>query len=186
MMLIFIVIWSLWFISEIVLNIFFRSNREDIKGVDKNSLRIIWITIGIANLAAILFAKIDLFPIGKTLIISYIGLFLIITGMIIRFTAIYTLGRFFTVDLTIKENHKIKMDGLYKFIRHPAYSGALLSFLGFGLSLNDYTSLVVITIPVTLAFINRIRIEEKLLIDQFGKEYIEYMKRTYCLIPFIY
>jgi protein-S-isoprenylcysteine O-methyltransferase Ste14 len=185
-MILFIIVWSIWFISEIVLNRFFRSGRDDKKGVDKNSLRIIWITIGIANLAAILFAQIDLCPIDKTLIISDIGLFLIITGIIIRFIAIYTLGRFFTVDLTIKENHKLKMDGLYKIIRHPSYSGALLSFLGFGLSLNDYTSLAVIAIPVTLAFINRIRIEEKMLIDQFGIAYIAYMKKTYRLIPFIY
>ena len=185
-MIIFITVWSAWFISEIVLNRFFRSGLKDKKGEDKNSLRIIWITIGIANLAAIFCAQIDLFPIGKTLVISYIGLFLILTGMIIRFIAIYTLGSFFTVDLTIKENHKIKKDGLYKIIRHPAYSGALLSFLGFGLSLNDYTSLAIIAIPVTLAFINRIMIEEKLLTDQFGTEYSDYMNKTYRLIPWIY
>jgi protein-S-isoprenylcysteine O-methyltransferase Ste14 len=185
-MILFIIVWSIWFISELVLNRFFRSGRDDKKGVDKNSLRLIWITIGIANVAAILFAEIDLFPISKNLIVSYIGLFLIITGMIIRFAAIYTLGRFFTVDLTIKEDHKIKMDGLYKIIRHPSYSGSLLSFLGFGLSLNDYTSLAVIAIPVTFAFINRIRIEEKLLKDQFGADYSDYMKKTYRLIPWIY
>jgi protein-S-isoprenylcysteine O-methyltransferase Ste14 len=156
------------------------------KGVDKNSLRIIWITIGIANLAAILFSRIHFLPIDKTPVISYIGLFLIVTGMIIRFTAIYTLGRFFTVDLTIKENHKIKMDGLYKIIRHPSYTGSLMSFLGFGLSLNDWISLVVIFVPVFIAFIYRIRLEEKMLTINFGSDYSDYMKKTYRLIPWIY
>jgi protein-S-isoprenylcysteine O-methyltransferase Ste14 len=106
--------------------------------------------------------------------------------MIIRFIAIYSLGRFFTVDLTIKDNHKIKKDGLYRLLRHPSYSGSLLSFLGYGLSLNDWISLIVIFIPVTIAFLYRIRIEEKLLTDQFGNDYIDYMKKTNCLIPFIY
>ena len=185
-MILFISVWAIWFISEILLNRLFRSGRHDKKGLDRDSIRIIWITIGFANIAAILFANIDLFPIGKTLMIPYIGLFLIITGMIIRFMAIYSLGRFFTVDLTIKENHEIKTDGLYKIIRHLSYSGSLLSFLGFGLSLNDWISSVVITIPVTIAFIYRIRIEEKLLADRFGSGYIDYMKNTYRLIPWIY
>jgi protein-S-isoprenylcysteine O-methyltransferase Ste14 len=177
-MFIFIIIWSAWFLSEIILNKIFRSGRDDRKGADKGSIRIIWITIGLANLSGILFSK--------TIFVPYIGLLLIITGMIIRFIAIYSLGRFFTVDLTIKDNHKIKKDGLYRLLRHPSYSGSLLSFLGYGLSLNDWISLIVIFIPVTIAFLYRIRIEEKLLTDQFGNDYIDYMKKTNCLIPFIY
>jgi protein-S-isoprenylcysteine O-methyltransferase Ste14 len=185
-MILFYSVWAIWFISEILLNRLFRSGRRDKKGLDKGSVRVIWITIGIANLAAILFAEIDLLPIGKTLIMPYIGLVLIVTGMIIRFIAIYTLGRFFTVDLTIREDHKIKMDGLYKIVRHPSYSGSLISFIGFGLSLNHWVSLAVITIPVATAFLYRIRIEEKLLTDQFGAAYVEYMRNTYRLIPWIY
>jgi protein-S-isoprenylcysteine O-methyltransferase Ste14 len=185
-MFIFIIIWSAWFLSEIILNKIFRSGRDDRKGADKGSIRIIWITIGLANLSGILFKILHFLPVSKTIFVPYIGLLLIITGMIIRFIAIYSLGRFFTVDLTIKDNHKIKKDGLYRLLRHPSYSGSLLSFLGYGLSLNDWISLMVIFIPVTIAFLYRIRIEEKLLTDQFGNDYIDYMKKTNCLIPFIY
>jgi protein-S-isoprenylcysteine O-methyltransferase Ste14 len=185
-MILFIIIWAVWFTSEILLNRFFRSGHKDKKGVDKNSLRIIWITIGVANMIAVLFAQISLLSIGKTLIIPHIGLFMIISGMIIRFAAIYTLGKFFTVDLTIKEDHKIKKDGLFTLIRHPSYTGSLLSFFGFGLSLNDWISLVVIFIPVLMAFIYRIRLEEKMLTDKFGTDYSDYMKNTYRLIPWIY
>jgi protein-S-isoprenylcysteine O-methyltransferase Ste14 len=61
-----------------------------------------------------------------------------------------------------------------------------LSFLGYGLSLNDWISLFVIVLPITLAFLYRIRIEEKLLVQQFGEDYSGYMKKTYRLIPGIY
>jgi protein-S-isoprenylcysteine O-methyltransferase Ste14 len=106
--------------------------------------------------------------------------------MMIRFAAIRTLGKFFTVDLAIKNDHRLIKNGLYKYIRHPSYTGSLLSFLGLGFSLNNWISLIVIFIPVLISFIYRIHIEEKLLIAQIGLAYTDYMKQTKRLIPLIY
>jgi protein-S-isoprenylcysteine O-methyltransferase Ste14 len=185
-MTIFTIIWSIWFISEIILSRLLRSGQYDKKGQDKGSFGIIWITVGIAITLAIYCTVYINFPISSLLIIPYIGLILMVIGMIFRFIAVWSLGRLFTVDVTIRENHVIKKEGLYRIIRHPSYSGSLVSFVGFSISLNNWLSLIIITILVTLAMLYRIKIEEKLLIDQFGSEYTEYMKRTYRLIPFIY
>jgi len=106
--------------------------------------------------------------------------------MAIRFISIWTLGKYFTVDVTIRDDHKLKKDGFYKIIRHPSYSGSLVSFIGFGISLNNWISLTTVVILIMISFIYRIRIEEKVLIDQFGKEYLDYKKNTYRLIPWIY
>jgi len=106
--------------------------------------------------------------------------------MILRFISIWSLGKFFTVDVTIRDNHKIKQDGLYRIIRHPSYTGMLLSFIGLGISINNWISLLTISILVTIAMLYRIKIEERALKDQFGSEYSDYMKRTYRLIPWIY
>jgi protein-S-isoprenylcysteine O-methyltransferase Ste14 len=169
-----------------VLNRLLRSGENDRKDHDKGSLRMIWITIGIANSMGIAFYILFKIPVSNLLAIPYIGLLLIITGMIIRFVAIWSLGRLFTVDATIRDNHKIKKDGMYSTIRHPSYSGSLLSFVGFGISLNNWISLIIISVLVTIAMLSRIKIEEKLLKDQFGSEYLEYMKKTFRLIPFFY
>ena len=185
-MLIFIIIWSLWFISEILLNRFLRSGNHDKKDQDKGSINIIWITIGIANSVGIIFSIFFHIPISNLLIIPYFGLILIILGMILRFISVWSLGRLFTVDVTIRDHHKIKKDGIYSIIRHPSYSGSLLSFIGFGISLNNWISLIIISILVTIAMLYRIKIEERLLIDQFGFEYLDYTKKTYRLIPWIY
>ncbi len=182
----FIIIWSIWFLSEILLNRLFRSADDDKKDQDKNSLRIIWLTIGIANLLGIIFTIFFRFPISRSLITPYLGLCLIVVGMVIRFMAIWSLGKFFTVDVTIRMDHKIKRDGMYRIIRHPSYLGSLLSFMGYGLSLNNWFSLVIILLPVTMAMLNRIKIEEKVLLNQFGLEYSEYLHTTYRLIPYIY
>jgi protein-S-isoprenylcysteine O-methyltransferase Ste14 len=185
-MVIFILVWSIWFISEILLNRFLRSGKNIKNDLDKGTIRIIWITIGIANSLGIIFAIFLSALICNNLIIPCVGLFLIVLGMILRFISIWTLGRFFTVDIAIRDDQTIKQDGIYRFIRHPSYSGSILSFVGFGISLNNWISLLVISIPVIIAMLNRIKIEERLLIDQFGGEYLDYMKKTDRLIPWIY
>jgi protein-S-isoprenylcysteine O-methyltransferase Ste14 len=58
--------------------------------------------------------------------------------------------------------------------------------MGFGLSLNNWLSLIIIIIPIIITMINRINIEERLLLEVFGTEYEEYKKRTRRLIPMIY
>lgn len=118
--------------------------------------------------------------------LGYSGLLLIVIGMIIRYTALRTLGRFFTVNLSIHENHKLVDHGLYKYIRHPSYSGSLLSFLGFSLSLSNWLSMIIIFVPVFISFLCRIRVEESLLLEQFGLKYEDYIKKTKRLIPLIY
>jgi len=111
---------------------------------------------------------------------------MIVTGMIFRFIAVYTLGRYFTVNVTIRKDHRIIQQGLYKYLRHPSYLGSLFSFLGNGFALNNWYGMLIVFIPVLLAFMNRIRVEEELLISNFGQEYIDYKKRTWRLLPFVY
>jgi protein-S-isoprenylcysteine O-methyltransferase Ste14 len=185
-MIIFYLLWTIWFVSEIVLNRLLRSGTYGKNDQDKGSTRIIWITIGIANTLGILSSVFLKAPLSHLSIIQYSGLLLIIAGLIIRFIAIFSLGRFFTVDVTILDHHKLKTDGLYRLIRHPSYLGSLISFLGFGISLNNWISLIIIFIPVTIAMLHRIKIEEQLLTKQFGTEYSDYIKKTFRLIPWIY
>jgi protein-S-isoprenylcysteine O-methyltransferase Ste14 len=186
MQLIFPIVWVVWFLSEVLLNRLFRSQNPGAKDADKQSLRLIWIAITVAISAGVYLSFIVSAPISSGSWLGYAGLLVIVAGIVIRFVSIRTLGKYFTVDLSIYDEHRLVMEGLYKYIRHPSYSGSLLSFFGLGLSLNNWISLVVICIPVFLAFLYRIRTEERLLLRQVGLGYAEYMKRTKRLIPKIY
>jgi len=183
---IFEIIWICWLLSEIFLNRLLRSKVANSRELDKNSLNLIWIAIIASMTSGVLIAIYCPSPIIKTNFLLYLGSALILVGMIIRFIAIRTLGKFFTVDLAIHGDQHLIMVGLYKYIRHPSYTGSLLSFAGFGLSLNNWLSLIIIIVPILVTFINRINIEEKLLQKQFGAEYEEYKRRTKRLIPMIY
>jgi protein-S-isoprenylcysteine O-methyltransferase Ste14 len=183
---IFEIIWICWLLSEILLNRLVRSKNANSKELDKNSLSLIWIAIIASMTSGVLIAIYWAAPMINTNLLLYLGSVLILVGMIIRFIAIRTLGKFFTVNLAVHGNHSLIKTGLYKHIRHPSYSGSLLSFVGFGLSLNNWISLIIILVPILVTFINRINIEEKLLFEQFGSAYEDYKKSTKRLIPMIY
>lgn len=183
---IFSIIWVLWFLSEVGLNILLRSKMPDSQETDKNSIRIIWITIILSVTAGVFIAINTNLPIVESIVFKYAGLILIIAGVVVRFTAIRTLGKFFTVNLAIDNEHRLIDKGFYKYIRHPSYTGSLISFLGLAVYLNNWISLPVILTPIISVFIFRINIEEKLLMQQPGLNYGEYINRTKRLIPFVY
>ncbi|MFW2135057.1 isoprenylcysteine carboxylmethyltransferase family protein [Chryseobacterium sp. TY4] len=57
-----------------------------------------------------------------------------------RFVIIQKVGKFFTVDISIKNDHQLKTDGFYKLSRCPSYTFAILTFVGLGLTLNNWLS----------------------------------------------
>ena len=73
-------------------------------------------------------------------------------------------------------------NGLYRFVRHPQYSGFILSIIGF--LVQWPTIITLIMAPMLLVMYNRLaKKEEKVMIDTFGEEYIEYMKKVPRFIP---
>ncbi|SKA45869.1 Phospholipid methyltransferase [Chitinophaga eiseniae] len=182
------IIYMAWFLSEILLHRILRGGApDDKKKKDKGSLAYIWIVILICvNVAVYLSYRTQLPILQRGSLMNYTGLSVILAGMIFRFYAIASLGRLFTVVVTIRKDHHLKKDGIYGVLRHPAYAGSLLSFLGFGLSLNNWLALIIAFVPVLAAFIHRMDIEEKVLTEQFGSEYTDYIRHTQRILPFIY
>lgn len=179
-----------WFLSEVFYKRKLSSNETDQKGKDKSSLTILWIiiisSITLSNFIANI--HLDTFSLAITdkIWIVYLGLLLIFAGIFGRLIVIKSLGKYFTVDVTIRKDHQIKKDGFYSVLRHPSYAASLLTFFGLGLYLNNWVAFAVAVIPPFLAFSYRISVEEKALIEQFGQEYLDYKKQTKKLIPYIY
>src|SRR5207249_1027008 len=106
-----------------------------------------------------------------------------LAGIAIRATAILTLQRFFTVRVMIQEGHQLVEHGVYSMVRHPSYSGALVSFVGLGLAFGNWLSLIVIAGAALAAFSYRIHVEEQALLAHFGDRYRQYAAHTRRLIP---
>ena len=119
-------------------------------------------------------------------ILASAGVVLFVAGLLLRWWAIITLGRFFTVDVTIEKDHELVEHGPFRIVRHPSYTGVLLAFVGFGLSLGNWAALLVILLPIGAAFIHRMNVEENALSVALGRQYTDYMRRTKRLVPFVY
>jgi protein-S-isoprenylcysteine O-methyltransferase len=111
---------------------------------------------------------------------------LFVVGLVFRWWAIITLGRFFTVDVTIEKDHQLVERGPFRWVRHPSYTGVLLAFVGFALTLRNWAAILVVLVPIFFAFIRRMNVEEEALRGALGERYSTYMKRTKRLIPGVY
>jgi len=131
------------------------------------------------------FAGIGSIQTGKSLM-APLGLSLLVAGVAIRWTAIHTLGKYFTGTVVIRDDHRLIRAGLYKHLRHPAYTGALVAHLGLGLSFANWFSLALSFVPYVVAAGYRIRVEEQALTEAFGEEYLDYSRNTKRLIPKLY
>lgn len=114
------------------------------------------------------------------------GILLILGGLYTRFSAMRTLAAYFTYEVGIQAEHVLVEKGLYRYIRHPGYLGELLIFLGIGLALTNWISLIGLFLPVLIAFNRRMSVEEKVLQTHFAAQYEAYRKRTWRLVPWVY
>lgn len=119
-------------------------------------------------------------------VVQVAGLVVMGIGIAVRSTAIAQLGRFHTPNVAVRTDHQLKVTGLYSLVRHPSYLGALIAYLGLGLALGNWLSLVVIISIVPCLYLYRIHEEDAAMLAAFGDAYRAYCIRTKRLIPWVY
>ena len=157
------------------------------KSQDEQSLKRITRCRNLSLLAVILsvFYPVVEFPLSPA-VRFLLSATLVLAGTGIRFQAIAALGAWFTSEVATQTGQKIVKHGLYKYLRHPAYTGSLVFFLGIGLSTNSLWGLAAVMALMSYALLRRISVEEKVLAASFGQEYTDYLKTTKKLIPFVF
>jgi len=130
-------------------------------------------------------------PNGEPLLIQviwvgWLGIGLIIAGVLFRIWAVLTLGRFFTVSVQISEGQKVVNSGPYRWLRHPSYTGIMVSTAGFGLALQNLASLVIALAIGFAALYQRIQVEERVLLTNLGEPYENFCKTRKRLIPWVW
>ena len=109
-----------------------------------------------------------------------------LTGVALRVWAIRTLGQYFTYVVKVTPDQKVVETGPYRLLRHPSYTGGLLTGVGIGLSLRYALGPAIIGAAMLAAYLVRIGVEETALAQGIGEPYRAYMARTKRLIPFIW
>ncbi|MFX0085921.1 MAG: methyltransferase family protein [Candidatus Hodarchaeota archaeon] len=118
--------------------------------------------------------------------LSWIGLFIYFLAAVVIILARVNLGKQGTGTLVVRENHELITTGLYKYLRHPMYSGTLLGVIGFALVSQSILISLITFVLYFWIFNKRLIYEENLLEKTFGEKYQKYKASSYRLIPFLY
>jgi protein-S-isoprenylcysteine O-methyltransferase Ste14 len=114
----------------------------------------------------------------------YAGIALMVVGLAFRWYSIRVLGKSFTYVVHTRPDQQVVEKGPYRWIRHPSYTGALLTIIGVLLALTNPLSFLGLILPLA-GYAYRIRIEESALVRDLGEPYVDYMRRTKRLVPFL-
>jgi protein-S-isoprenylcysteine O-methyltransferase Ste14 len=177
--------FALWQLAEMALNVMPRGTSQA-RRHDRGSLGLVFLSLWMAlwiDFASALLLPSAAIPAART--VFWIGIGCVLVGTGLRWYAVTTLGRYFTVDVVTQASQPVIDVGPYRCIRHPSYAGLLLALVGFALSLGNWAGLLAILLLPGSAFGYRIAVEEAALLSTLGEPYGRYMRRTWRLIPYL-
>jgi protein-S-isoprenylcysteine O-methyltransferase Ste14 len=97
--------------------------------------------------------------------------------------AVRTLGKQLTYQARVVEGHELITQGPYALVRNPIYLGMFGILLATGLAVGRWPVLLAAIVVFLVGIEIRIRTEEKLLREAFGKKFDEYAQRVSALVP---
>lgn len=112
-----------------------------------------------------------------------LGSFCLTLGLWLFHRSHADLGTNWSITLAIRERHQLVMHGVYRWSRHPMYLALLIYSVGQALVLPNWVAGPSYGIAMLLLIALRLRPEERMLLEEFGKDYEAYMATTKCLIP---
>ncbi len=185
-----IVFWATYVLWLVLETIGFRTKRsgDPTKARDRGSFRLLmallWLALGLAFALSFLLPQATILWHRTT--VFFVGIGLMLAGLAFRFYAMSLLGRFFTYDVAVHAGQTVVEAGPYRYIRHPSYTGALVTLVGLGLALGNWAGLLALLACMVPAYAYRISVEEAALLAALGEPYKQYVRRTRRLIPFVF
>lgn len=70
-------------------------------------------------------------------------------GIAIRQWSVALLGQLFTIDVRVHPDQTVVERGPYRWVRHPSYTGLIMSFVGIRLALGNWAALAVLAMVPT-------------------------------------
>ena len=164
-----------------------RSRPAPGEKTDRGSTAVIAMAGWIGMMAAFVVARLPMFLIVRGQKAWFtVGLAALLSGSLLRRHCWRVLGKYFTGNVKVAADQPVIQAGVYRWVRHPSYTGGMLMYMGTGLALTNWLSLLIITVAGLAAYAYRVRVEERALLQQLGTPYQSYMQSTKRFIPFVF
>ncbi len=144
-------------------------------------------TLLLGTLVGLQLLGLQILPYSSDLFVQGFGFLIVAIAFILSIFARKELGTNWThaAEYQIKKNHVLVTKGIYKYVRHPIYTGMFLSCIGAELVAGSYLFVAFLLLLPFTAYLQAKR-EETILTEKFGDEYINYIKTTNMFIPYIW
>jgi protein-S-isoprenylcysteine O-methyltransferase Ste14 len=114
------------------------------------------------------------------------GAGVVLAGVALRIWSVRTLGRFFTYQVMTTDDQVVVTGGPYRLLRHPSYSGLLVSCIGAGVATANPVSLLVVIVIPLVGLVRRIGVEESALATRLGDDYRRFTASRKRLVPWVW
>lgn len=177
------IVWSVWALSWFAAAIWSRQTAARASFAQEAPYRIITI-IGVI----LLFGFIDFrslpygWDVSKS--VMWVLLALVAAGFVFAWWARLHLGALWSGTITRKQDHRIVDTGPYALVRHPIYTGLLLSGFATAIARGRWEALIGALLFALGCWI-KARQEERFLSEELGPEYAAYRERVPMLVPFV-
>jgi protein-S-isoprenylcysteine O-methyltransferase len=173
----------IWLVSE--LRIMIRNRGGTGENLDMGSR--VWVValIGMGLGAAVALAWQGSGPLAGWWPVA-VGLLIALSGIALRQWSVATLGAFFTTAVEVQAHHRIIDTGPYTRLRHPSYSGALLTGVGMALALGSWLGCIVAAALALAGIVQRILVEERALASRLGPAWTAFARHRHRLIPLVW
>jgi protein-S-isoprenylcysteine O-methyltransferase Ste14 len=115
----------------------------------------------------------------------WLGVAVMVAGLLFAVWAREHLGTNWSRSVTIKQDHELITSGPFAVVRHPIYTGILTGFLGSAIALSEVRGFIAFVL-IFLALSLKLRMEEQWMRSQFGETYAAYAHQTAALVPYLF
>lgn len=113
-------------------------------------------------------------PKAASEVASWLGVLVFMSGLVFMIGGWYSLGECFSTDAEVLDGHKVRKNGMLKYVMHPAYSGIIQCCLGTAMAALSLPAALIAVAVVAPLWLRRAKYEEKLLIESLGPDYEKY------------
>jgi protein-S-isoprenylcysteine O-methyltransferase Ste14 len=111
------------------------------------------------------------------------GILCLALGLWLHYRSHADLGTNWSINLELQDGHELVTHGVYSRVRHPMYLALLLYSSGQALILPNWVAGPSYLVACAILIAVRVGPEERMMREEFGKDYETYAARTNRLLP---